>query len=169
MIIHDKQDTTTEIGRNYWLFIIQIWKFGQFEGGWGVRSWSSGIVDPHSLAELFIFFFARTIHSQEIIRKKSNPCGKSSKICLQTRSFCVIILPKLSKTSSLCCVVPYTAGSPGLKDHTVMRPSPAPLTQKRPLLSKPKDSVKLHRIQLRETSPFLIKRGTLGPQPPWFL
>ena len=56
MIIHDKQDTTTEIGRNYWLFIIQIWKFGQFEGGWGVRSWSSGIVDPHSLAELFIFF-----------------------------------------------------------------------------------------------------------------
>lgn len=70
----------------------------------------------------------------------------------------------------ICCVVQYTAGSPGLKDHTVMRPSPAPLTQKRPLLSKPKDSVKLHRIQLlRETSPFLIKRVPWDLNPPLIL
>ena len=134
-----------------------------------IRSWSSRIVDPHSLAEFFEVICPYNSLTRNYKEKKQIH-AESQTICLQTTNYKFLrdyFYQKLPWLHRDCCVV--HCWEPGLKDHTVMRPSPAPLTQKRPLLSKPKDLVKLHRIQLERNIPLRIKRVPWDLNPPDFI
>ena len=81
MIIHDKQDITTEIGRNYWLFIIQIWGYGSLRGDegfdmWHVTGfWNSLMKFPHSgsaFSGWIVRFFFRPYNSLTRNYKEKN-------------------------------------------------------------------------------------------------